>query len=456
VGCIRAPVDVLFNSDPRILRGTWQGNYEKGCDATVLKTAINPDATAMFIVSSKGDFLINPSTGTINKTLEPPQIISDAVWEADKLRFVFEDSSRKMFVTSYNPQNNALESSQPIGTRPANLVPQFSSGFERFAYFEGQTITLKTVQTNTTQTINAPESIRFLKLSSNALVFETFSGQVWHVNLATLQQTRLVGLTNLTLSYLTQTALLVATSNQTTKIIQKIQLSDLSQSQISLDHNQTIRFSSDGSRAAQFANGNFVVYNLETGAVIAQTTGAVIAQTAATGFIYSSNTSGSHWVVSGEQVDCATRVFDVSQGTFLPQTVLDTPTTLPVVFQFTPTYINEYRYAVQGTVQVGTEAVRNVQGEVFMPRACSVFFESNPGGGCEALKPAAAPAPQVWQGILVTPHSVSLRAQNGLIIDKVFVSGIYVGKAINSNEVQMHFFESYQPKPSRFFVKPGS
>jgi hypothetical protein len=161
-------------------------------------------------------------------------------------------------------------------------------------------------------------------------------------------------------------------------------------------------------------------------------------------------------VVTGEQPNCAIRVFDTNQGIFLPPTVLDTPTTLPVVFQFTPSYLNEYRYAVQGTVQVGTETARTIQGDVAVPRACRVFLDPNPDGGCETLKAAAPYAPQPWQGILVTPHGVSLRAQNGPIIDNVFVSGIYVGKATNSNEVQMHFFESYQPKPSRFFVKPAT
>jgi hypothetical protein len=427
-GCQVIPKDVLFESDPRILRGTWTGKLEKRCGVNISAVEISPDGQKIYLENNRLSWVIDAATGAILSQFQLPFRADYAVWDnlGQNLRLLYREPTNSTILAVVDSQTGAVLSRV---TLPSSF-PQFFSGYSpdlKMAAKIDHTTKSATVYDleNKTiiKTINKAVDRISLSQNKNFLAYSEAqgNGSVYLVQLSDGSE-QVIPDISLVNGFLTETHLLAWTN--TKQGLRKISLSDLTSADLPIPYPLYSPFySRDGGQLVQTINSTSTIYSLNDGAQLAQLFNTSVYRSG------SSLTGVGRWVMPAEFPNCGIRVYEVGTG-YISNTALDTFSSQPISFQFVPTYQSTSSYTFTGTVQIGTNPSQNIKGTVFLPRDCIAFPLNEFPSHCEELKNAFS--------IFDLTHKVALLdEQNKPFLQSTLGGGSYFVVGKNSKKAEL-------------------
>jgi hypothetical protein len=436
--CKITPMDVNFNTDPRILRGTWTGTSAPLCDTHPAEGVMNPTGTQYFAMTNSTLEVFDAENNKLGGfTL--PEVTSKIVWSADGSSLVYLRASTiplsaEQERVTVNPVDGTEQSLTPISLQKPNLNARFNNDLTRAAFINNsnQIVLYDLITDAVLSRKSIPVSKgAFLTLNSDGtkIAYTTVVAtktQVWLLDLTDDTSNQVFeGTTNLLQSVVFTTNHLNIISREIwdEPSMQRINLSNKSTqiTKITLSGIQNAGFvlSGDGTRIGYIATGqkteDFYVHNAETGVLIQKMTIAdLYGPDNDFGFKYnkppvvsSSNLDGTQWLLSGTRVGCTLRTYSTTSNTLSSNVSLITDDAKAVVMKFTPTYRDSSGYAFTGTAKIGLAPERTIQGFVNVPNGCELLSSRR----CEKLVPASMPHPGSYY--YTASHDINLTYENG-------------------------------------------
>jgi hypothetical protein len=446
-GCIRPPVDVLFESDPRILRGTWTGTLEKSCNARAFGGVYSPDNSKVYFQTSKSQMVLDTATGAILAELQTPTPSprSVVVWNnvGTKLKYILEDTSYKRFLLEVDAQNGSILSSSALPTAFSGYGLITSPDLKLAAKIENNQIRVLDLETKqAVKTIAVTGNWHYeTRLTSTHLAYGINANSVRLQNIATGAEQTFEGIRSSQVS-LTATHL-YAPTNTTPSLLRKISLADATNTDLPIPNFNSAVFSSDGTQLAFIASDTVFVHSLSNGSVVGQAALGTVnaAKYPQEPSIVAAGQAGNYLLTAANPA-CGVRGFVATTG-FGASTTLETPTNDPIVFSFTPTFQNSSGYTLTGTMKIGNAAPQNITGRGLLPQQCSLYSTY---GNCEQLKPAALPPYYLGHSQLKNPHRIELLTETGEPVlgeNLNYGAGtLYAGFSVKDNSVQLLSSES--------------
>jgi hypothetical protein len=437
-GCFRPPVDVLFNSDPRILRGTWTGTLEKYCNSAARYAAFSQDNAKVYLEAGKTRLVVDVATGAILTELLIPTRGSPVVWNttATTFKYVFNDVSNNSFIAEINAQNGQIISSVALPKAMSGNFSGYSPDLKLAARVGNSQINVFNLETKTPlKTIpTTGDTAYLLGLTQTHLVYA--------ISQASLRLHRLDTGAEQTIEAINPYGFhlgathLYAWTTGTPKMLRKISLNDSSVSNLPVPYAENPTFSSDGTQVAYVANDTLFVHSLADGSVLGQASLNTQPNPLGAAGVVAAGSAG-RYLAPATSPACGVRSFVVGAG-FVSATTLETPSNDPITFSFTPKFETAYWYSFTGTLKIGSAAPQNITGQVNVPQYCNLYSSSY--GACEQLKPATSPPMPFGNSQLKNAHNFELRDEQGQpILGSLgsLDSLLFVGNAVQDNSIQL-------------------
>jgi hypothetical protein len=459
--CWGIPVDVSFATDPRILRGTWTGTLETPCNQSKITTrAFNPSGTQIMVIRDEKLEIYTATTGEKLGGFNVPPTKSPVVWSNDGLNLIYlritnlglervvanpftgADVSVVALTGDFIGVNYAFNSDL---TRMTVFATSGISGISRIDLYNLQTSAL--LKSKNVTKIN-PDSIQ-LSPDGTKIVYSLITAtqfEIWQHDFNTDTSKKVFerlgtatspfefnGNNQISLNF-DQTI-----NNTTNRLVRRINLTDLTtRDSVLSGYLSNLVISKDGTRVAYMQGSSLTIKNLDTDTIVATTVlGSNSQNTQFQIGIYTSNTDGTKWLVTGSKIGCYLRIFETAQQTLTSDTSIGVEDSKVVIMKFIPTYQNANSYSLTGTIKFGSEAERNIIGSVRIQEYCSVF-----GGTCEKLNKATTPIPN--PGFLERIHYVSLQYTNSANFEYY---NTMVGYRMDTKKVQFYMSKNYYQEP---------